>query len=206
MATESAVVLRRRAELTRDTLETRITVGVDLDGSGDARIDTPVPFLNHMLTSLARHGRLNLSVKAEGDTDIDDHHTVEDVGIVLGKVLAEALGDKKAIARFGYAYAPMDESLARAVIDISGRPFLAYEAPGLSPTLGGERVFHTDLAEEFWRALVTNAGVTLHLDLIRGRNAHHSIEAMFKAFALAWHSATRLSGLPGAVPSTKGAL
>jgi imidazoleglycerol-phosphate dehydratase len=197
---------KRRAELSRDTTETRIYVKVDLDGAGKCSIDTPVPYLNHMLTSLARHGRLDLDVRAEGDIDVDDHHTVEDVGIVLGKALMSALGPKEGIARFGYAYAPMDESLARAVIDISGRPFLSYSAPGISPTLGGPRIFHTDLAEEFWRALTNNAAITLHLDLLRGTNAHHSIEAMFKAFALAWHTATRLTNIQGYVPSTKGTL
>ncbi len=145
-------------------------------------------------------------MRASGDTPIDDHHTVEDAGIVLGQALAQALGTKAGIARFGYAYAPMDESLVRAVLDISGRPFLSYEAPGIAPTLGGERLFHTDLAEEFWRALTANAGITLHLDLIRARNAHHAIEAMFKAFALALHVATRVNNVPGVVPSTKGAL
>src|SRR6476469_8006800 len=188
MTADNTVVLRRRAEVTRDTLETRITISVGLDGEGDAQIDTPVPFLNHMLLSLSRHGRLDLHVKAEGDTHIDDHHTVEDVGIVLGQALAQAWGDKRGVARFGYAYAPMDEALARAVLDLSGRPFLGYDAPGISPTLGGERIFHTDLAEEFWRALVTNAGITLHLDILKGRNAHHQIEASFKAFALALHA------------------
>ncbi|MEO5953424.1 MAG: imidazoleglycerol-phosphate dehydratase HisB [Chloroflexia bacterium] len=196
----------RQAEIQRNTSETQITLRIGLDGTGHAEIDTPVPFLNHMLTSLARHGRLDLVVKATGDTLIDDHHTVEDIGIVLGQAMAQAVGTKAGIARFGHAYVPMDEALARAVIDISGRPFLNYEAPGISPTLGGERIFHTDLAEEFWRAVVTNAGITLHLDLIRACNAHHAIEAMFKAFALAWHTATRITNVPGVVPSTKGSL
>jgi imidazoleglycerol-phosphate dehydratase len=204
--TDATVVLKRRAELTRDTAETRIYVMLDLDGAGKGTIDTPVPFLNHMLSSLARHGRFDLEVRAEGDVDVDDHHTVEDVGIVLGKTLVAALGPKEGIARFGYAYAPMDESLARAVIDISGRPFLSYSAPGISPTLGGKQIFHTDLAEEFWRAVTNNAAITLHLDLLRGTNAHHSIEAMFKAFALSWHAATRLTNIPGYVPSTKGTI
>jgi len=203
---DGVVILKRRAELTRETAETTIFVSVDLDGRGEADVDTPVPFLNHMLTSLARHGRLDLTIRARGDVEVDDHHTVEDVGIVLGRVLLVALGSKEGIARFGYAYAPMDESLARAVLDISGRPFLSYNAAGLAPTLGGRQVFHTDLAEEFWRAVTNNAEITLHLDLLRGTNAHHSIEAMFKAFALSWHAATRLSNVPGAVPSTKGAL
>ena len=203
---EVSTDLARRAELTRETRETQITVSVDLDGEGRAEVGTGVPFLDHMLMSLARHGRLDLVVRAEGDTYMDDHHTVEDVGIVLGRALSQALGAKQSIARFGYAYAPMDEALARAVIDISGRPFVNYEAPGLSPTLGGERIFHTDLVEEFWRAVVANAAITLHLDLLRGRNAHHSIEAMFKAFALAWYQATRLTGQPGSVPSTKGVI
>jgi imidazoleglycerol-phosphate dehydratase len=145
-------------------------------------------------------------VTATGDVAVDDHHTVEDVGIVLGRALSAALGPRQGIARFGYAYAPMDEALARAVVDISGRPFLSYTAPGLAPTLGGARLFHTDLAEEFWRALVIHAGITLHLDLLRGQNAHHALEALFKAFALAWRAATRLTDRPDLVPSTKGVL
>jgi imidazoleglycerol-phosphate dehydratase len=203
---ETATTSARKAQLTRETTETSIDISVDLDGTGQAKVETPVPFLNHMLTSLARHGKLDLVVLAHGDVEVDDHHIVEDVGIVLGKCLYAALGTREEIARFGYAYAPMDDALARAVIDISGRPFLGYVAPGLAPTLGGRYVFHTDLAEEFWRGLVTNAGITVHLDLLRGNNAHHSIEAMFKAFALAWQMATRINNIPGLVPSTKGSL
>ncbi len=199
----------RQCEVRRETAETRIEVRVRLDldakGAAKAQVDTGVPFLDHMLISFARHSRLDLDVKVVGDLDIDDHHTVEDTGIVLGQALNKALGDKRGIARFGYAYAPMDEALARAVVDISGRPYLSYNA-ALDPTLGGRRLFHTDLAEEFWRAFVTNAGVTLHLDLLRGTNAHHCIEAMFKSVALAWYNASRVSNIPGVVPSTKGAL
>lgn len=203
---DTAKAAAREAQLTRETTETSINISVSLDGTGKAEIDTPVPFLNHMLTSLARHGRLDLIVQARGDVEVDDHHTVEDVGIVLGKCLSDALGTREGIARFGYAYAPMDDALARVVIDISGRPYLSYTAPGLAPTLGGRYVFHTDLAEEFWRGLVTNAGITLHMDLLRGNNAHHAIEATFKAFALAWYAATRTTNIPGRVPSTKGSL
>ena len=196
----------RRVSVERNTSESRIKIALALDGTGRRRIKTPIPFLDHMLDLLAKHAFLDLKIDAAGDTHIDDHHTVEDIGIVLGRTLSQALGAKQSIARFGYAYAPMDEALARAVIDISGRPFVDYQAPSLSPTLGGERIFHTDLIEEFWRAVVANAAITLHLDLLRGRNAHHSIEAMFKAFALAWYQATRPTGQPGSVPSTKGVI
>lgn len=196
----------RRAEILRETGETRIRVALDLDRIAPAQIATPVPFLNHMLTSLARHGRIALEVDATGDVEIDDHHTVEDVGIVLGQALGAALGTKAGINRFGWAYAPMDEALARVVLDLSGRAFLSWQAPMHGPTIGGVRLFHTDLAEEFFRALVANALITAHCDLIRAQNDHHAIEALFKAFALALHAATRLDGPPGVVPSTKGML
>ncbi|HMA35138.1 MAG TPA: imidazoleglycerol-phosphate dehydratase HisB [Chloroflexia bacterium] len=197
---------QRRAEILRETGETRIALKLDLDRPGPAAIATPVPFLNHMLAALARHGRLTLEITAQGDVEIDDHHTVEDAGIVLGQALAQAVGDKAGINRFGTAYAPLDEALARVVLDFSGRPFISWNAPLRGPTIGGVRLFHTDLAEEFFRAVVANAQITAHFDLIRSQNDHHAIEALFKAFALALHSATRLGGPPTVIPSTKGVL
>jgi len=196
----------RRAELLRETAETKVHVLLDLDGRGSVRTATAVPFLNHMLAAIGRHGRLTLEVDATGDIEVDDHHLVEDVGIVLGQALAEALGDKTGINRFGTAYAPMDEALARVVIDLSGRAFISYNAPMRGPTIGGARLFHTDLAEEFFRALVAHARLTGHFDLIRAQNDHHAIEALCKAFALALHQATRLGGPSGVVPSTKEVL
>jgi imidazoleglycerol-phosphate dehydratase len=195
--------LVRTATLERVTAETQVHIVLNLDGSGQTRLQTSVPFLDHLLNSLARHGRFDLEVAAKGDTEIDDHHTVEDIGIVLGQALARALGDKRGIARFGSAHAPMDEALARAVVDISGRPFLVYEASRIVPWVGR---FDTALAEEFWRAFVNNAAITLHLDLLRGRNAHHALEALFKSTGLALHAATRITTPGGAVPSTKEVL
>ncbi len=196
----------RRAEILRETAETRVLVRLDLDGSGDVRAATPVPFLNHMLSSIGRHGRLALDVEASGDVEVDDHHTVEDVGIVLGQAIAEAAAAKAGLARFGWALAPMDEALARVVLDVSGRPYLHWAAPMRGPTIGGARLFHTDLAEEFFRGLIVHARLTAHFDLIRGQNDHHAIEALCKAFGLALHQATRLTGPAGVVPSTKGVL
>jgi imidazoleglycerol-phosphate dehydratase len=193
----------RKTTVERKTAETEVHVTLNLDGSGQSSLQTSVPFLDHLLNSLARHGRLDLEVKAKGDTEIDDHHTVEDIGIVLGQALARALGEKRGIARFGSMLAPMDEALARAVVDISGRPFLVYEAPGVAPWVGR---FDTALAEEFWRAFVNNASITLHLDLLRGKNAHHMLEALFKSAGLALHIATRVVDRGGAVPSTKEVL
>ncbi len=196
----------RRTRFARVTNETQVTVALDLDGSGESSIHTGVPFLDHLLQSVARHGRLDLEVTATGDLEIDDHHTVEDIGIVLGQAIRQAVGDRAGIARYGHAYAPMDEALARAVVDLSGRPFIVYNAPGLDPTLGGVRIFHTVLAEEFWRAVATHAAITMHIDLIRGQNAHHCLEACAKAVAVALHGATRRVDPGGAVPSTKGML
>jgi imidazoleglycerol-phosphate dehydratase len=198
-----AAQFTRKSTVERATAETQVRVTLNLDGSGQANIQTSVPFLDHLLNSLARHGRFDLEISARGDTEIDDHHTVEDIGIVLGQAFSRALGEKRGIARFGSAHAPMDEALARAVVDISGRPFLVYEAPGLAPWVGR---FDTALAEEFWRALVNNAAITLHLDLLRGKNAHHALEALFKSTGLALHTATRVIERGGAVPSTKGVL
>jgi imidazoleglycerol-phosphate dehydratase len=193
---------QRRARIERATLETRIEAIVDLDG-GPVAVRSGVPFLDHMLDALGRHGRLGVEITCDGDAAMDPHHTVEDVGIVLGQAVREALGDRRGIARYGTAYAPLDEALARVVIDCSGRPYLHYEAAMPEPVIG--RDFAASLVEEFWRALVVNAGLTAHIDLIRARNAHHAAEAIFKAGALALHAATRRTG-DQAVPSTKGIL
>ena len=194
----------RKSTIERKTGETDISLSLDLDGTGLVRADTGVPFLDHMLDALGRHGRLDLTVSCTGDAAMDPHHTVEDVGIALGVAIRQALGDKKGIARFAHAYAPLDEALARVVIDVSGRPFLSFEAPMPEPVIGSD--FAASLVEEFWRALVMNAGLTCHIDLLRARNSHHAAEAIFKAGALALRDATRLTGTPGAVPSTKGLL
>jgi imidazoleglycerol-phosphate dehydratase len=194
---------QRRARIERATLETRIVAEIDLAG-GAVSVDTGVPFLDHMLDALGRHGRLGLEVACAGDAAMDPHHTVEDVGIVLGLALREALGDRRGIARYGFAFAPLDEALARVVIDCSGRPYLHFEAAMPEPLIG--RDFAASLVEEFWRALVVNAGLTAHIDLLRARNAHHAAEAIFKAGALALHAATRQGGDADTVPSTKGVL
>ena len=203
LAYQTPGLFTRKTTVERKTAETEVRVTLNLDGSGQANLQTSVPFLDHLLNSLVRHGRFDLEVTAKGDTEIDDHHTVEDIGIVLGQALSRALGEKRGIARFGTMLAPMDEALARAVVDISGRPFLVYEAPGVAPWVGR---FDTALAEEFWRAFVNNALITLHLDLLRGKNAHHMLEALFKSAGLALHAATRVIDRGGAVPSTKEVL
>jgi imidazoleglycerol-phosphate dehydratase len=194
---------QRRAHVARSTLETRIDARVDLDG-GTVMVSTGVAFLDHMLEALGRHGRLGIEVSCDGDAVMDSHHTVEDAGIVLGQSVREALGDRRGIARYGHAYAPLDEALARVVIDCSGRPYLHFEALMPEPVIG--RDFAASLIEEFWRAFVVNAGMTAHIDLIRARNAHHAAEAIFKAGALALHAATRQTGNPSLIPSTKGVL
>lgn len=194
---------QRRANVARSTLETRIEASVDLDG-GAVSVSTGVPFLDHMLDALGRHGKLGIEVSCDGDAAMDPHHTVEDAGIVLGQAVREALGDRRGIARYGHAYAPLDEALARVVIDCSGRPYLHYEAVMPEPVIGQD--FAASLIEEFWRAFVVNAGMTAHIDLIRARNAHHAAEAIFKAGALALHAATRQTGDPAMIPSTKGML
>jgi imidazoleglycerol-phosphate dehydratase len=194
---------QRRAHVARSTLETRIDASVDLDG-GTVTVRSGVPFLDHMLEALGRHGKLGIEVSGDGDAAMDPHHTVEDVGIVLGQAVREALGDRRGIARYGHAYAPLDEALARVVIDCSGRPYLRYEAEMPEPIIG--RDFAASLIEEFWRAFVVNAGMTAHIDLIRASNAHHAAEAIFKAGALALHAATRQTGDPTTIPSTKGVL
>jgi imidazoleglycerol-phosphate dehydratase len=194
---------QRQAHVARSTLETRIEATVNLDG-GPVTVNTGVPFLDHMLEALGRHGMLGIAVSCDGDAAMDPHHTVEDVGIVLGQAVRDSLGERRGIARFGYAYAPLDEALARAVIDCSGRPYLHYEAMMPEPIIG--RDFAASLIEEFWRAFVVNAALTAHIDLIRARNAHHAAEAMFKAGALALQAATRQTGDPSTIPSTKGIL
>jgi imidazoleglycerol-phosphate dehydratase len=194
----------RQAEVTRDTLETRITVRIDLDGTGKAVLATGVPFLDHMLDQIARHGAVDLEVRAEGDTHIDDHHTVEDVGITLGQAFAKALGDKKGIRRYGHAYVPLDEALSRVVVDFSGRPGLHYFVTYTRARIGS---FDVDLAREFFQGFVNHAGVSLHIDNLRGNNAHHQCETIFKAFGRALRmAAERDERAAGVIPSTKGAL
>jgi imidazoleglycerol-phosphate dehydratase len=193
----------RTGSISRTTSETDITVIVDLDSSREISVATGVPFFDHMLHALARHGRFGLTVDATGDVDIDAHHTVEDVGIALGHAYKAALGDRDGIERYGHAYAPLDEALARVVIDCSGRPYLDFHAEFPEAVIG--RDFASSLVEEFWRAFVVNAGLTVHVDLIRARNSHHAAEAIFKAGAVALRTATRKSGESG-VPSTKGVL
>lgn len=194
----------RQCTLSRQTLETSIELRLVLDGQGQVQASTGVSFLDHMLQALGRHARFDLTVTASGDAAMDPHHTVEDVGIVLGQALRSALGDRAGIARFGTAYAPLDESLARVVVDCSGRPFLHFAAQMPEPSIGAD--FASSLIEEFWRAVATNGGLTMHVDLIRSRNAHHAAEAMFKAAAVAMRQAFERTGLEGTVPSTKGML
>ena len=198
-----AVFRRRQARIERRTLETAIELELDLDG-GAVAAQTGVLFLDHMLDALGRHGRLGLSVACDGDAAMDPHHTVEDVGIALGQAVRQALGNRAGIARYGHAYAPLDEALARVVVDCSGRPFLHFDAALPEPSIGPE--FASSLIEEFWRALAVNASLTVHVDLLRARNSHHVAEAIFKAGALALRAATRHSGDPSRVPSTKGVL
>jgi imidazoleglycerol-phosphate dehydratase len=196
--------MSRTASLTRTTSETDISLSLSLDGSGRADIATGIGFLDHMLTALARHGLFDLTVRAKGDLHIDFHHTTEDVGIVLGQAFAKALGDKRGIRRFGHALIPMDETLAEAAIDISGRPFLAWDVTFERPKIGE---MDTELFEEFFRALAMNALITLHVTRRAGRNAHHVAEACFKATARALRMATEFDPRAGdAIPSTKGAL
>src|SRR5271165_1341587 len=196
--------MARTATLARKTLETDITLTLSLDGSGTSDIATGIGFLDHMLTALARHALLDLTLRASGDLHIDFHHTTEDVGIVLGQALAQALGDKRGITRFGQALVPMDEALAEVAIDISGRPFLAWDVAFAQPKLGE---MDTELFEEFFRAFAFNALITLHLTRRAGQNAHHVAEACFKATARALRMAVAIDPRVGdAVPSTKGAL
>jgi imidazoleglycerol-phosphate dehydratase len=194
----------RTATTTRATKETAVAVTLDLDGTGRARIDTPVGFLSHMLDAIARHAQVDLDITATGDTHIDYHHTVEDVGLTLGETFAAALGDKRGIRRFGHAYVPLDESLARVVIDFSGRPFLVFEAPLDREMLLIHRDFPFALVEEFFKSFANKCACNIHIDLIRGRNGHHAAEAIFKAFAIAVRAAKEV--VSSEVPSTKGVI
>jgi imidazoleglycerol-phosphate dehydratase len=193
----------RTATVERRTNETEIKVSLNLDGTGQASVQTGVGFFDHMLHQIARHGMIDLHVVCQGDLPIDQHHTVEDTGIVLGKALREALGEARGIRRYGHAYIPFDETLALCAVDISGRPYLAFDA-----TFPREKVgdFDTELVLEFWRALAMGAGITLHLKILYGTNAHHMIEALFKAFARALDDAKQLDPRVTDVPSTKGVL
>ena len=192
------------ASVTRNTLETQITAEVNLDGTGLAEFDTGIPFLEHMLDQIARHGLIDLNIKAKGDLHIDDHHTVEDIGITLGMAFAKAVGNKQGMTRYGHAYVPLDEALSRVVIDFSGRAGLTYEIPFTRASVGG---FDVDLFAEFFHGFVNHAQVTLHIDNLRGVNTHHQIETVFKAFGRALRMALapdpRMAGL---TPSTKGVL
>ena len=194
----------RKATITRNTLETQITVTVNLDGTGKAEFETGLPFLDHMLDQVARHGMIDISIHAQGDLHIDAHHTVEDIGITLGQAVTEAVGDKKGILRYGHAYVPLDEALSRVVIDFSGRPGLQFHVPFTRASVGG---FDVDLFMEFFQGFVNHALVTLHIDNLRGDNSHHQAETVFKAFGRAVRMA--LSADPrmaGIMPSTKGVL
>ena len=193
----------RAAEVARNTKETQIRVRVDLDGTGIARLATGIPFLEHMLDQVARHGMLDLEIDAKGDLQIDAHHTVEDIGITLGQACARAIGDKAGIVRYGHAYVPLDEALSRAVIDFSGRAGLEYHVK-YARSLIGE--FDVDLVHEFFQGFVNHAQVTLHVDNLRGTNAHHQVETAFKAFGRALRMAVEIDPRVAGVPSTKGAL
>lgn len=194
----------RSAEVSRDTLETQITVRINLDGTGQKNLNTGVPFLDHMLDQIARHGLFDLDIQAKGDLHIDAHHTVEDVGITLGMAFSKALGDKKGIVRYGHSYVPLDEALSRVVIDLSGRPGLEMDVEFTRSMIGQ---YDVDLTYEFFQGFVNHALVTLHIDNLKGRNAHHQCETIFKAFGRALRMALALDERQlGAIPSTKGAL
>lgn len=194
----------RQASVSRDTSETQVSVSINLDGSGTFTADTGVPFLEHMMDQIARHGMIDLDVQAKGDLHIDDHHTVEDIGITLGQAFAKAVGDKKGIARYGHAYVPLDEALSRVVIDFSGRPSLMMDVPFTSGSIGR---FDVQLFGEFFHGFVNHAGVTLHIDNLKGINAHHQAETVFKAFGRALRMAlTPDPRMAGIIPSTKGSL
>jgi imidazoleglycerol-phosphate dehydratase len=194
----------RTAEVSRNTAETRITVRLNLDGTGQSSLHTGIGFFDHMLEQIARHGLIDLEVRADGDLHIDGHHTVEDVGITIGQAFARAVGDKKGIRRYGHAYVPLDEALSRVVVDLSGRPGLVLNIPFTSGMIGA---FDTQLTHEFFQGFVNHAGVTLHIDNLRGVNAHHQCETVFKAFARALRAAVeRDPRSAGTIPSTKGSL
>lgn len=193
----------REAQVTRSTLETQISVKLDLDGSGKARLATGVPFLDHMLDQVARHGVFDLEVSAKGDLHIDAHHTVEDIGITLGQAFAKAIGDKKGVRRYGHAYVPLDEALSRVVVDLSGRPGLEMQVEFVRARIGE---FDVDLVREFFQGFANHAMVTLHIDNLKGGNAHHQAETAFKAFGRALRMAVELDPRLRDVPSTKGSL
>ena len=196
--------MARTAEVVRDTNETQIRVVINMDGTGQQKLNTGVPFLDHMLDQIARHGLIDLDITANGDLHIDAHHTVEDVGITLGQAFAKAMGDKKGIRRYGHAYVPLDEALSRVVIDFSGRPGLEFHVPFKRSMIGS---FDVDLTHEFFQGFVNHALVTLHIDNLRGENAHHQCETVFKAFGRALRMAAELdSRAAGTIPSTKGSL
>jgi imidazoleglycerol-phosphate dehydratase len=195
---------QRTAEVVRNTNETQIKVAINLDGTGKQKLDTGVPFLDHMLDQIARHGLIDLDIEAKGDLHIDAHHTVEDVGITLGQAFAKAIGDKKGIRRYGHAYVPLDEALSRVVIDFSGRPGLEFHVPFKRSMIG---TFDVDLTHEFFQGFVNHALVSLHIDNLRGDNAHHQCETVFKAFGRALRMAAELDArAAGMIPSTKGSL
>jgi imidazoleglycerol-phosphate dehydratase len=194
----------RSAKVSRNTLETQITVELNLDGSGQAKFDTGLPFLDHMLDQIARHGLLDISIAAKGDLHIDAHHTVEDIGITLGQAFNQAVGDKKGLRRYGHAYVPLDESLSRAVLDVSGRPGMVFNCKFVRDSIGE---FEVDLINEFFQGFVNHALVTLHIDNLAGNNAHHQAETIFKAFGRALRMAVELDPrMAGVTPSTKGTL
>ncbi|MCH1488079.1 imidazoleglycerol-phosphate dehydratase HisB [Pseudomonadales bacterium] len=195
---------QRTASVSRDTLETQISVEINLDGTGAVEFATGIPFLEHMLDQIGRHGLIDMQIKAAGDLHIDDHHTVEDVGITLGQAFTKALGDKKGIRRYGHAYVPLDEALSRVVLDISGRPGLTFNVPFTRSSVGG---FDVDLFHEFFQGFTNHALVTLHVDCLRGENSHHQIETVFKAFGRALRMALEPDPrMLGVMPSTKGTL
>ena len=195
---------QRQAEVSRDTLETQICVSVNLDGTGSSAFETGVPFLDHMLDQVSRHGMLDIEIRAQGDLHIDAHHTVEDIGITLGQAVNRAVGDKRGIRRYGHAYVPLDEALSRVVIDFSGRPGLEYHAEYPRARIGD---FDVDLLHEFFQGFVNHAQVTMHVDCLRGDNAHHIAETIFKAFGRAMRMALEYdTGLGDRMPSTKGSL
>jgi imidazoleglycerol-phosphate dehydratase len=201
---EAPVSSHRQAEVARDTAETKISVRVDLDGSGQGRFATGIGFFDHMLDQIARHGMVDLEIRADGDLHIDGHHTVEDVGITFGQAVHKAIGDKKGIRRYGHAYVPLDEALSRVVIDFSGRPGLVMNVPFKSGMIG---TFDSQLAHEFFQGFANHAFVTLHIDNLRGENAHHQCETVFKAFGRALRMAMELDlRSAGVIPSTKGSL
>ncbi len=196
--------MQRSAQIERNTLETKISVSIDLDGQGNSSLTTGMPFLEHMLDQVARHGMMDISILAEGDLHIDGHHTAEDIGISLGQALAQAVGDKRGIRRYGHAYVPLDEALSRVVVDFSGRPGLEFAVDFPRAKVGE---FDTELFYEFFQGFTNHAGVTLHMDCIRGHNAHHIAETLFKAFGRALRMALELDPrMEGITPSTKGTL